>query len=414
LVLARGLGDSETLLRVLFARQELYVDEVNPAQATAADEIIAICDKLPPSALRLETLGEVAMQKMVNGEYATSIRIADEALALAEELDMPLPTRVLTARGGSRCSLGDDRGLADSRGALEREIAAGAGHRAAIAFNNLAIDTSLFDGIDAALAVLAEGEKFASRRGLANALRTIRCGQSCYQGLAGRLGEAIRIADEIIPVATAAGDEWAAHEATIYRAFALSEQERLEDPDALLAVVRRGDFIVDNLVVGAAAAATQLASVADAPRTRGMVDEVLGRGDAADSAELALRLPVLVRAAVKSESLDLASALIDRVQPNTPIREYALASSRALVSEATGAHAEAARLFDEAIQGWNAAGGRVEEAHARLGHGRCLLSLGDPAAVDSLRAARALFEEMGATPRVAEADSLIERATSPV
>jgi tetratricopeptide (TPR) repeat protein len=414
LVLARDLGEPETLLPVLIARLIQYVDEVNPAQASATDEIIAICEKLPPSALRLETLGEIAIQKMVNGEYATSIRMADEALALAEELDMPLPTRALTARGGSRCSLGDDRGLADSREALEREIAAGAGHRAAIAFNNLAIDTSLFDGIEAALAVLAKGETFASRRGLANALRTIRCGQSCYLGLAGRLGEAIRIADEIIPVATAAGDEWAAHEATIYRAFALSEQGRLEDPEALLTVVRRGNFIVDNLVVGAAAAAAQLVRVGDAARTRAVLDEVLDREDAADSAELALRLPVLVRAAVQSESLDTASALIDRVQPNTPIRQYALASSRAVLAEVRGAHDEAAGLFHEAVQGWRAAGGRLEEAHALLGYGRCLLSLGDSAAVDSLRAARTLFEEMGATPRVVEADSLIERATSPV
>ena len=54
--------------------------------------------------------------------------------------------------------------------------------------------------------------------------------------------------------------------------------------------------------------------------------------------------------------------------------------------------------------------GVPERAYALLGQGRCLTILGDPAADQPLRQARALLDQMGARPRVAKCDTLIAQA----
>ena len=56
-------------------------------------------------------------------------------------------------------------------------------------------------------------------------------------------------------------------------------------------------------------------------------------------------------------------------------------------------------------------GARLEEAYALLGRGRCLTTLGNPAADRTLREARHLFDDMGARARVAECDALIAQAS---
>jgi hypothetical protein len=53
-----------------------------------------------------------------------------------------------------------------------------------------------------------------------------------------------------------------------------------------------------------------------------------------------------------------------------------------------------------------------ERAYALLGHGRCLVRLGDPTADRPLRDARELFGDMGAAPAAAECDALIAETAS--
>jgi hypothetical protein len=53
----------------------------------------------------------------------------------------------------------------------------------------------------------------------------------------------------------------------------------------------------------------------------------------------------------------------------------------------------------------------LEQAHALLGQGRCLTALADPEADQPLRQARALFDRMGARPRINDCDTLIARAS---
>jgi hypothetical protein len=87
------------------------------------------------------------------------------------------------------------------------------------------------------------------------------------------------------------------------------------------------------------------------------------------------------------------------------------ASAQAHVLEGRGKHRVAETAFGEAVERLRALGGGLEHAYAVLGQGRCLAALGDPAAEQTLRDARALFAEMGAQPRVDECDEVLEQVT---
>jgi len=78
-------------------------------------------------------------------------------------------------------------------------------------------------------------------------------------------------------------------------------------------------------------------------------------------------------------------------------------NARALLAEADGDLDGAARLHDQAADGWQAYGHRAEQAQALLGAGRCLRRLGRPEAAARLREARAGFRRLGAGPLVQEA-----------
>jgi hypothetical protein len=121
-------------------------------------------------------------------------------------------------------------------------------------------------------------------------------------------------------------------------------------------------------------------------------------------------LPALARAALQIGDPDLVARLADNIPETLPIQHNALATARALQAEASGNHNRAAHLHGDAASRWQRFGDVLEQAHALLGEGRCLSQLGDPAADQPLRQARALFTEMGARPRVAECDTLIAQA----
>jgi hypothetical protein len=79
----------------------------------------------------------------------------------------------------------------------------------------------------------------------------------------------------------------------------------------------------------------------------------------------------------------------------TPIHEHALCTDRAQLAEAAGERAQAATLYAEAAGRWPEFGQVPERADALLGQGRCLFSLGRPAAKVPLAEARELFTSLG-------------------
>jgi hypothetical protein len=116
-------------------------------------------------------------------------------------------------------------------------------------------------------------------------------------------------------------------------------------------------------------------------------------------------LPDVARVLAAHGRSDLLASLAretDRVR--NPRARWALESVGAIEAEARGDHAEAERRYADVAAGWLAYGSVPERAEARFGQGRCLAAIGDPAAEDALRDARAQFEQLGAMPSVADVD----------
>jgi hypothetical protein len=82
-------------------------------------------------------------------------------------------------------------------------------------------------------------------------------------------------------------------------------------------------------------------------------------------------------------------------------------------AEARGDHQAAADGYADAAQRWDVFGVIPEHAYALQGHARCLITLGRPnEAAPILHQARALFDQLGAAPALAETDTLLQQAVA--
>jgi hypothetical protein len=124
-------------------------------------------------------------------------------------------------------------------------------------------------------------------------------------------------------------------------------------------------------------------------------------------------LPALVRTALRLDQRGLARSLCEDYSPHTPYAQHALTSATAALAEAHGDHLAAADGYPDAAGRWERFGVVPEHAYALQGHGRCLISLGQPhKAAPALHEARVLFDRLGAIPALAETDDLLARATA--
>jgi tetratricopeptide (TPR) repeat protein len=411
--LARAHGDLETLAAALLGLGQTEIQVGERGTLGRLEEAVALLEPLPPGQPLVEALAHLASARMMAGAYREAIETADRALALASQLGLPIPARPLSARGSSRCSLGDAGGLTDGREALARHIAAGTGGPAAIVYNNLGIDTFLFDGPLAALAVFDEGEVFAAERGLILGVNVIRTSRVSCLLLAGRLDDAVRAADQVLPALEESGELLSQCAAVAFKTLALVEQgyTDTETSERTLAELRRMGLL-EYLVDGVAAAVHSRVAVGDARGALQLVRELLDRDELGDSIEYAFLLCGFVRSALAAGNSKVAAQLISRVEPNLPIRKHALETTAALLAEARGDYGEAADRFADAVARWDGFGAGLERAYALLGKCRCLAALGDPAADATLREARAVFAEMGARPRVEECDTLLRSVSA--
>lgn len=127
----------------------------------------------------------------------------------------------------------------------------------------------------------------------------------------------------------------------------------------------------------------------------------------------AAHLPDMVRTALACGDAALGARLVEGVEPRTPLREHALRAGRATLAEAGGELEQAASLYAEAAERWQAFGNVPERGHALLGRSRCLLALGRaPDAASPLRQAQEIFAGLRAKPALMEAEALPIRATS--
>jgi class 3 adenylate cyclase/tetratricopeptide (TPR) repeat protein len=119
------------------------------------------------------------------------------------------------------------------------------------------------------------------------------------------------------------------------------------------------------------------------------------------------------RVCLATGSVDLLRSLIDQGVEYLTRDRNSMASARAALAELEGDLPDAAERYEDAVARWEAFPSVLEHGLARMGAGRCLLTLGrQNEAAEHLRAARERFGALKAAPLVAEVDDLLALATS--
>ena len=387
----------------------------DPRERALFTEALALVEPLGPSPGLVQALAEEAGARMGWGDHRQAIEHADRALALAAQLGLPEPARALGFRGAARLSLGDAGGLEDMRTALAAATAQGLGRAAAVLYYNLAEATWLVEGPRQRPELAREGSRFAKRRGIDEFALHLDAATVGALAELGCLEEAMGLAEELAPRLEETGGVRGLLEVRSAQLWAFNVRGEHEAATALgqWTVERAREYANPATLAGAypPAAALRLAQ-GDPPGARALLSE-LSNAHAAWTATYAANLGEAVRAALAAGAPDLAAELADAVRPRLPLQQHAVVTARALLAEHHGQHAEAAALFADAAERWQAFEVPWERAQALLGRGRCLLALARPAeARQPLRTARDIFATLGARPALTDVDRLLAQATT--
>jgi class 3 adenylate cyclase/tetratricopeptide (TPR) repeat protein len=353
----------------------------------------------PPSRAKAYLLSQVSRFRMLAGEDDAAIRAGEEALAIAEELDLDeVKASVLDTIGVSRVNEGDMSGIQDIERSIEIALAANSAECVRGYTNLSATLLASVGDLERGIEADAEGIRAAERFGDEIGLRFLRGHQMLSALITGRWDESLAIADEFIAAGEAGSPhymECAArhHRAAILLARDHSEEalaqarasielaRRIRDPQVLQPAL----VICANVVYQAGETREAEAFVVEFldswPRTLVIMEYLhhsiscvfeLGHGD---------RLSSLLRGAVASPWRDAAEAAL----AGDPVRDA------------------------EILAG---IGARTYEAAARLRAAKQLVEQGRRAeADDQLLRALAFYRSVGATRYVRQAEALLGDAS---
>ena len=188
---------------------------------------------------------------------------------------------------------------------------------------------------------------------------------------------------------------------------------RAADYLAWLETTSRDSGDAEGLVFGLGSAAITHAALRDTTSAATLLTELAAAEDTRDNPQYAALLPALIRTALAIDHLDIAHDFTTGYQPRTRYAHHALITAAAALAEARGDHQPAADGYADAAERWEQFGVIPEHAYALLGHGRCLINLGQPQeAAPILHQAHALFDHLGAAPALAETDTLLQQAVA--
>ncbi len=353
----------------------------------------------------------MAGQEMFAGRPRECLVWSEKAIALSTRLGLESElVRPLQTRGAARCMANDVGGLGDLREALRLGLAVGERTDTAMAYVNLGEELSWMEGPRLGRATYAQGVLFCERHGLERVVHVLRMHTLRPLFDLGQWNELIALAD-LVARQRRQGQTWIATAALTEQAGVLVRRGELADARSLarafLPAARR---IEDPQTLAPALVCAALIEHAggDAPAAV----RLLGEFEAAvrDRAPIfrALWLADVTRLCAATGALEVARRLLTGLDVAAPRHVYEAQTAHAVVAEAEGRLGEALTGFDEVAVRWRDFGNLVEEAHALFGDGRCLLgSAASQQATERLCAARAIFEQLGERPFVAEVDELL-------
>jgi class 3 adenylate cyclase/tetratricopeptide (TPR) repeat protein len=383
---------------------------------TLMEELIEMLEREPPGPQLARAYGQIARDKWLSGHAEEANEWASKALALAEELGIrEVAVMARQVRGGSRCQLGDMGGLDDLRSALELSLEYGLGIETVRGHINLGEWIWWIEGPARGLEYLRAGIEFGERRGITGAVWWTKGVVLWLQFELGEWDQLLGSADELIAWDRQHGGSYFGVWALTARAHVLALRGRFNEAkeleDQYLSRAREiGDPQILNPALATAAGANAAA------------------GDRALAVSLVEEFDRLTRDRPDFRTLyghwvARACAAMDAIQPlrglleaNAPIATYhrcSILTTEAMLAEAEGRLQPALDLYFQAAQEWESYGDVPEYGHANLGAGRCLLGLGRIMEAETrLKDARDVFATLGARPLVAQADTLLQRATA--
>jgi class 3 adenylate cyclase/tetratricopeptide (TPR) repeat protein len=405
----RRRGDNEAASRALqFRARVAQRTEDGDAVALAAEAVALIEDQ--PGPTLIAALTQLVNTQSLTGAFEEAITTADRACSVAAELGLPEPLRAVGYRGYSRALRGDERGLSE----MERVLAAltehGGGRDIAAIQNNLALARYPLQGPARSLAGFEAGIILSNERGLVEAAAVLNANCPGLLMELGQTDEALARSRAIAAATAASGDtksliEVRAVEAAILLACENNHDEAAATWLAESALRLRGaELIAAALPVAAAVLAR------DQPeRAASLISTVKETAGARDTPYWGRALPGMIRTALATHHPELAVRLADEVSPRYPLEAHALLTGRAAIAEHRQDYENAADTYARAAQAWIEFGHLPERATALLGHGRCLIALGNPNAEQALHQAHELFASMGYTAALTETQNLLNQ-----
>jgi class 3 adenylate cyclase/tetratricopeptide (TPR) repeat protein len=403
--LFRDRGDVESAAVALGEMSIIHSYQSDPRGPVEAEEAVALLEGRTGEAL-VAALTTLAGSNLVNGDYEQCRIAAARALELASEHGLPVPLRALGFHGGARVNLGDADGLEELRRARDLAVAGGGGREAVVLANNYALTLGDVEGLVVGVPAFEEVLALATARGVTTA--ALRADHLSLLVDVGRLDEVVADGRRVYEECQAQGFAGRAVVGAAATARALHETGSTRHALVLAQATR--EQLTDAIQPGLAVrSASDLVGILTASGRHDDARSLLGWlvSDPRWLRSSGQWLAALVRGAVSVGDVRLAARLLDGASPNWPTLEADLAAARAHLVEARGETHAAAEQYAQAAERLCALGARLEEAYAVLGHGRCLVALGDPDAEPTLRRARQLFASMGAQARVDECDTLL-------
>ncbi len=382
------------------------------ATKVAARAVDLLADD-PPCVEQVKVMADWAAMCSASYDSETAIDVADRALALCRELQLPVSVRALGWRGLARCHFGDAGGLDDLRQALDLARRQGLSRYGAMMRSDLADELLSFRGPKAALLLRREGLELAGQRGDQMSLLGFQASQVADLCWGGKWDAALALAEEIDEPLAAAGQilDLATVRAATARILTARGQASGQDVQAFVTWASGREFPdVSNQVEVLDALAGVHVALGKHDKALGLLGRIAEIRESIPSCpQFGVTLPFEVRAAAELGDLGLARRLAAKTVTSRALDGHVCVLLGALAAENDGLHKRAAAQYADAASRWGAFGVPYEEAKALLGQGRCLLALGRAEAASTpLQGARRVFKRLRADPALSQTMRLLE------
>ncbi|MEI6726966.1 MAG: hypothetical protein WCN81_12175 [Actinomycetes bacterium] len=402
----------------------------DPRTTLLAKEALRVAESLGPSVELLKALEYRAGDFSSDYADAETIAVAERALELSAQLNVPVPIRVLHCRGIARCDSGEESGLADVRFSLDLAKEQGLGREVSDFSYNYAEQVCNYRGPREALDIVREGLNTARRRANAAGIGYLTQAELLDLWLLGEwsveevrepeLETLLRAQRNLVDIALHMGtralralaqgsEDLGSRERDLVQAY---KEARLAGPYPEL------DQFCATVLLALAAASGDADGIA---RWLDVLDGSVAASGRGPMLSLYLPTPgreaarARVVAAVGETPLKRILALGELLTPARKSDRGAGASLRGVGAETRGVFETAETHYADAARVWGEMEIPYERAHALLGQGRCLVALGRAQeAAAPLAEAREIFARLSARPALAETEAVLARIGQPM